>query len=90
MILNEVINSQLIFLNDLKVIKECYEIRLHLIKVNYAVKDEYEKNEVDILKAVTIHTINKLSRDIDAYEQEFQETFGRMIEELDFNDKDIA
>ena len=65
MILNEVINSQLIFLNDLKVIKECYEIRLHLIKVNYAVKDEYEKNEVDILKAV-------------------------MIEELDFNDKDIA
>ena len=90
MMINKIINDYLIQLNELKVIKECYEIRLHLIKANYAVKDEYEKNEVDILKVKTIHTINKLTNKIIEVENEFQENYGRMIEELEFAEKEAV
>ena len=89
MILNEIIDNYLVRLNELKVIKECYEIRLHLIKANYALKDEYEKNEVDILRTKTIHTINKLTQEISVCNKVFAETSGRMIEELEFQEKNI-
>jgi|688.fasta_scaffold272376_4 hypothetical protein len=87
--INEIIDNYVSQINQLQITKECYEIRLHLIKTNYATKDEYEKNEVDILKIRTLHTINKLNQEIHLVQGEFEENYGRMIEELKFQDNDI-
>jgi hypothetical protein len=86
--INEIIDNYVSQINQLQITKECYEIRLHLIKTNYATKDEYEKNEVDILKIRTLHTINKLNQEIHLVQGEFEENYGRMIEELKFQDND--
>jgi hypothetical protein len=86
---NEIIDSYVSRIGELQIIKECYEIRLHLIKTNYATKDEYEKNEVDILKIKTLYTIKTLNKHIRELEKEFEENYGRMIEELEFQDKDV-
>jgi hypothetical protein len=87
--INEIIDNYVSQINQLQITKECYEIRLHLIKTNYATKDEYEKNEVDILKIRTLHIINKLNQEIHLVQGEFEENYGRMIEELKFQDNDI-
>lgn len=89
-ILNNYVDTLLTKINELKVIKECYQLRLHLIGKDYASKDEYERNEVDILRYRTLETIAKLDETINSLEQEFTETYGRMIEELEFQDKEIV
>lgn len=88
--MNEIIDNHLSQLNDLKVIKECYELRLHLIKKDYAKKDEYEKNEVDLLRVKTLQTIKKINVELKKAEDEFQESYGRMIEELEFKEKELV
>lgn len=88
--MNLIIEDYLFRLNELNVIKECYELRLHLIKKNYATKDEYEKNEVDLLKVKTLHIIKRLKQQINKLNDELQENYGRMIEELEFNEKEIV
>ena len=60
------------------------------MKTNYALKNEYEKNEVDILRYKTIHTIKKITNKIIEVEKDFQESYGRMIEELKFEEKEIV
>lgn len=88
-VLNEIIQHELLQITSLENLKEVLQVRLSLIGRDYAKKDEFEKNEVDILKIKTQIEINKISLSINQKKEEFKETFGRLIEELDFLEKNI-
>lgn len=89
LILNDIIEENLKSIYASQKMKECLYLRLSLLKKHYAKKDEFEKNEVDILKMQTAYKIEKLESIIRDKESEFQENFERYIEELEFNEKEI-
>jgi hypothetical protein len=62
--------------------KECLELRLSLIAKNYSLKDEYEKNEIDILKMETENKIIRLENLLQLRRTEFNQTYDCLIEEL--------
>ena len=63
-------------------LKECYELRLKLINTDYSKKTAYEKNEIDILEMKTKNIIQNIGLLILEQKAEFNETYGRYIEEL--------
>ena len=70
-------------------LKECYEFRLKLINTDYSKKTAYEKNEIDILKIKTINIIQNIGSLILEQKDEFNETYGRYIEELTLQQNDV-
>ena len=89
LILNDIIEENLKNIQASQRMKECLYVRLSLLKKHYAKKDEYEKNEVDILKMQTAYKIEQLESIIRDKDNEFQENFERYIEELEFDEKAI-
>lgn len=60
-IINDIIESDLRIIKNAQFTKECLELRLTLIKKDYALKNEYEKNELDLLRVKTEVQIEKLT-----------------------------
>ncbi len=70
-------------------LKECYELRLKLINTDYSKKTAYEKNEIDILETKTKNIIQNIGLLILEQKAEFNETYGRYIEELTLQQNDV-
>lgn len=58
-----------------------------MIRNDYAVKNDYEKNEVDIKTITTSIQIDKLQKVINEKRADFKENFGRYMEELRLAEK---
>lgn len=89
-VVNEIIEAQLKQVEASERMKECLELRLNLLGTNHSAKNEYEKNEAEILKMKTEAQIEQLKVVIEERKQIFQESFGRYVEELEFEEKAIA
>lgn len=87
--INDILELQLKDIQASERMVECLELRLSLLKTNFAKKDEYEKNEVEILKMQTEAQAERLKILINERKFEFKESYGRLIEELEFADKNI-
>ena len=62
-------------INTLKKLSERLELRLYLSGCGKSEKNDYDKNEIEILKIETISRIGKLKRTIDNLEMEFKAKF---------------
>jgi hypothetical protein len=82
MIINEIIEYQLQQVFGFEYLRECLELRIQLIKKDYATKNEYERNEVDILYYQTKSSINKVSKQITEKKQEVKDLFTIYFQEL--------
>lgn len=89
LILNDIIEEKFKSIHASQKMKECLYVRLSLLKKHYAKKDEFEKNEVDILKMQTAYKIEQLDPIILDKVTDFNDTFELYIEELEFQEKDI-
>ena len=83
MILNENIDWFVHTIATAERLKECYELRLHLLRNGYAHKSQYEKNEMDILEFETKRNIGLVADRIRSKEDEFELLFANYIHELD-------
>jgi hypothetical protein len=75
-------------LNLHKKLLECLEKRLVLIHTDYALKNEYEKNEIEITKIKTqseIDSIKKVIHERESYFQKYMNKFVADAEEVDKN-----
>ena len=86
LILNDSIDFEMRSVRDSEMMKECLELRLSLIKTNYSLKTEYEKNEVDILKMKTEMQIERLQRVIIEKTKNFQDVMKIYFHELEENE----
>lgn len=83
MILNEVIEHEMTSIRDSKMMKECLEIRLTLLKLDYSLKNEYDQNEVQILKMKTEFQIDKLTNLIQEKTLSFIDLMKIYVQELE-------
>lgn len=83
MILNEVIEYEMASIRDSKMMKECLEIRLALLKRDYSLKNEYDQNEVQILKMKTEFQIDKLTNLIQEKTLGFIDLIKIYVQELE-------
>lgn len=56
------LEAQLENILKLERLKECFELRLYHIRMGYATKSEYEKNEIEINELTTESEITKLDK----------------------------
>ena len=56
------LENQLENILKLERLKECYELRLYHIRMGFAKKSEYEKNEIEIIELTTESEITKLDK----------------------------
>lgn len=83
MILNENIEAQLKSIEASERMRECLQVRVKLSRTNFASKNEYEKNEVEILEMKSQAQIDKLSQVIFEKKELFDESFGILMRELE-------
>lgn len=88
-LLNEIIEIQLQGIAMFERIKELLTLRLSLIGEGKATKSEFELNELEIMKMETHAKINKIDKELFIRKTDFNESFARYIEELEFEDKNI-
>lgn len=84
-IINDIIESDLRIIRNCQFTKECLELRIALIKKDYVLKNEYEKNELDILRLKTETQIDKLTSIIKQKTYDLNDTmkiFEQELEEL--------
>ena len=83
MILNEVVGDCIGRIASIQRLKECYELRLHMLRNGYSNKTQYEKNEIDILDAETQNHIGRLTQKLQQAQTEFELTFADLLAKLD-------
>lgn len=73
--LNPLIEYKLQEILNIEKIKDCYELRLVLLRNNYSIKSEFEKNELDIKEVETKTIILKLNDKRRTLLKEFEESW---------------
>ena len=53
--------------------KDCFELKLHLLRTGYAEKNEYERNEVDIERIKCEISVMRLKKEIKRKIREFRD-----------------
>ena len=81
-ILNDVIEQNLRAIKDNRLLLECLELRLSLIRKDFANLSEYEKNEVDIQEIKTIIEVNKLKAIISQKVHDLNDNMRVYVQEL--------
>ena len=66
-----------------KTLLECLEKRMTLIHIDYATKNEYEKNEIEITKIRTQGEIDAIKKVIKAREEYFEKYMQKFIIDLE-------
>lgn len=69
----DVLNPQMKDIFNLLYAKDCFELKLHLLKTGYANKDEYERNEVDIERIKCEISIVRLKKEVKKKIKEFKD-----------------
>ena len=73
-ILNNIIEEQLINFFSLQRIKECLQVKIHLIRDEYYKKNEYERNEIDIERIQCNLSIMKIDKSLSEKKKELQDS----------------
>ena len=84
---NDLIEDNMRMIRDSLKTKECLELRLNLIRKDYALKSEYDKNEMDLLRLKTEMQIEKLQAIITQKTHDVNDFFKIYSQELDDLDK---
>jgi hypothetical protein len=79
------ISDSIMDLSASEKMKECLEIRLALLFTDYSKKNEFEKNELEILKMETERKIEKLNNLIIQRNMDFQADYEEYIRSLEFD-----
>lgn len=79
------ISDSMMDLSASEKMKECLEIRLALLFTDYSKKNEFEKNELEILKMETERKIEKLNNLIIQRNMDFQANYEEYIRSLEFD-----
>jgi hypothetical protein len=85
---NELIEENMRMIRDSFKTKECLELRITLIRKDYALKSEYDKNEMDLLRIKTEMQIEKLQAIIIQKTHDLIELlkiYSQELEDLDKN-----
>lgn len=85
-IINHLVEEQMKLIRDMENLKECLEVRLALLSQEYAHKNEYERNEIDIIRMKTEIQLNKLNSQLKEKKEEFSDTikiYSQELEELE-------
>ena len=61
----------------LQLLKDCMMYRLFLIHKDYSTKNDYEKNEVDILALITESEITKIQKKLNMFIEDFNYTYNQ-------------
>lgn len=83
MILNETIDRYIRGIFASEKLKECFELRLHLLRTDYANKTPYERNEMDIEYLQTERNIWNLAAQIERKKSEFDLAFADLSGNLE-------
>lgn len=86
MIIHELIEEQFKSMEASERMKECLQLRMKLLRVDYANKTSYDKNEIEITEMKTEAQIDALIKVIFDKKELFYESFGRYMEELQFEE----
>jgi hypothetical protein len=81
------INDSLLKLQCMERLKECLEIRLTLCRTDYSLKNENERNEIEILTLKTDLEIQRLDGVIRKEKAELTELFETYLDEVKFNEE---
>lgn len=84
---NDLIEDTMRMIRDSFKTKECLELRLNLIRKDYALKSEYDKNEMDLLRLKTEMQIEKLQAIIIQKTHDLNDFLKIYSQELDDLDK---
>jgi hypothetical protein len=71
---NNIIEEQLINFFSLQRIKECLQVKIHLIRDEYYKKNEYERNEIDIERIQCNLSIMKIDKSLLEKNKELQDS----------------
>ncbi len=71
---NENIELQMKSIFNLQNIKECLQLKIHLIKNAYQEKNEYEKNEIDMQRIQCEISISKINKALFEKNKELQDS----------------
>lgn len=70
-------------IRDSQMMKECLELRLALLKNDYSLKSEYDKNEIDIIRMKTEMQIDRLNIIILDKSKNFSDLMKIYVQELE-------
>jgi hypothetical protein len=90
--MEEIYRSQIQHIFMLDMVYECLLIRLKMIRNGYADKNEYERNEVNLLKFETELKVAKIKNDIALNLTRFTDFYDTYLSEVqvsDMKDRDI-
>jgi hypothetical protein len=73
---NNIIEEQLINFFSLQRIKECLQVKIHLIRDEYYKKNEYERNEIDIERIQCNLSIMKIDKSLLEKNKELQDSLN--------------
>lgn len=59
----DVLKPQMKDIFNLLYAKDCFELKLHLLRIDYVNKNEYEKNEIDIERIKCEISIRRLKKE---------------------------
>ena len=61
---NQIVEDQMRNIFNLRRIKECLELKIHLIRDDYYNKNEYERNEIDMQRIQCNMSIMKIEKSL--------------------------
>jgi hypothetical protein len=73
---NNIIEEQLINFFSLQRIKECLQVKIHLIRDEYCKKNEYERNEIDMQRIQCNLSIMKIDKSLLEKNKELQDSLN--------------
>jgi hypothetical protein len=73
---NQIVENQMLNIFNLRRIKECLELKIHLIRDDYYNKNEYERNEIDMQRIQCNMSIMKIEKALIDKNKELQDSMN--------------
>jgi hypothetical protein len=73
---NQIVEDQMLNIFNLRRIKECLELKIHLIRDDYYNKNEYERNEIDMQRIQCNMSIMKIEKALFDKNKELQDSMS--------------
>ena len=73
---NKIVENQMLNIFNLRRIKECLELKIHLIRDDYYNKNEYERNEIDMQRIQCNMSIMKIEKALFDNNKELQDSMS--------------
>ena len=80
--MSEKLHNQLQNILKLERLKECYELRLYYIRKGYALKNDMDRNEVEILELTTESEITKIDKMLNQMHDHFDTNLDKYVQKF--------